>query len=125
MPLSGNIIFTFNDSNIQFLAASETVATQTSNSLTFNYSGLNPFETRTINLEFNVFAPPTTNIDDILLAGATINPVSGDDTEENNTFQLEQTVIGSYDPNDIRVLEGEEIFIEDADKYLHLSLIHI
>ncbi len=34
-------------------------------------------------------------------------------------FTLEQTVIGSYDPNDIAVLEGEEIFIEDADKYLH------
>lgn len=34
-------------------------------------------------------------------------------------FELEQTVIGSYDPNDITVLEGNEIFIEDADKYLH------
>ncbi|EDP95952.1 T9SS type A sorting domain-containing protein [Kordia algicida OT-1] len=119
VPLSGNISFTFDDSKVQFLSASETVATQTSNSLTFNYSGLNPFETRTINLEFNVFAPPTTNIDDILLTSATINPVAGDETEENNSFQLEQTVIGSYDPNDIRVLEGEEIFIEDADKYLH------
>ncbi|MEL6659515.1 MAG: T9SS type A sorting domain-containing protein, partial [Bacteroidota bacterium] len=28
-------------------------------------------------------------------------------------------VINSYDPNDIRVLEGEEITIEQADDYLH------
>ena len=80
---------------------------------------LNPFETRTIDLEFNVFAPPITNIDDVLVSTATINPVSGDETEEDNVFELNQTVIGSYDPNDITVLEGDEIFIEDANKYLH------
>jgi hypothetical protein len=53
------------------------------------------------------------------VAIASVNPVSGDETEEDNTFTLEQIVIGSYDPNDITVLEGEDIFIEDADNYLH------
>ncbi len=53
------------------------------------------------------------------MATATINPVTGDETEDDNVFILEQTNIGSYDPNDIAVLEGDEIFIEDAGKYLH------
>lgn len=118
-PLSGDITFEFDSTKVQFLNASETINTQTANTLTFNYSNLNPFETRTIDLEFNVFAPPTTNIGDILVSTATINPISGDNTEEDNVFELEQTVVGSYDPNDISVVEGEEILIEDADKYLH------
>ncbi len=117
--LSGSVSFEFDDTKLQFLNASETVTSQTVNTLNFDFTGLNPFETRTIDLEFNVFAPPITNIDDVLVSIATINPVSGDETEEDNTFELIQTVIGSYDPNDITVLEGDEIFIEDADKYLH------
>ena len=117
--LSGNIIFEFDDSKIQFLNASETVISQTANTLTFNFTGLTLFETRTIDLVFNVFPPPTTNIGDILSSTATINPVLGDETPDDNIFQLRQTVIGSYDPNDIRVLEGDEVLIDDIDKYLH------
>ena len=117
--LSGSVSFEFDDSKLQFLTASETVTSPTANTLNFDFTDLNPFETRTIDLEFNVFAPPTTNIDDILVSTTTVNPVSNDETEDDNVFTLEQTVIGSYDPNDIAVLEGEQILIEDADKYLH------
>ncbi|WP_400079242.1 T9SS type A sorting domain-containing protein [Winogradskyella sp. R77965] len=117
--LNGSVSFEFDDAKIQFLSASERVSSQTSNTLNFDFTDLNPFETRTIDLEFNVFTPPITNMGDELVATATINPVSGDETEEDNVFTLAQTVIGSYDPNDIAVLEGEEITIEDADKYLH------
>jgi len=122
VPLSGDITFQFNDSKIQFLNASETVASQTANSLTFNYSNLNPFEIRTIDLDFNVFPPPTTNIDDELISTVSINPVAGDETQEDNTYELNQTVIGSYDPNDIQILEGEQVHIDDADEYLHFLI---
>jgi len=117
--LSGSVSFEFDDAKINFLNASETLASQTANTLTFNFIDLNPFEIKTIDLEFNIFAPPTTNIGDELVATATINPITGDETEDDNVFILEQTNIGSYDPNDIAVLEGEEIFIEDVTKYLH------
>ena len=104
---------------MQFVNATETPSAQTSNLLTFDYLDLNPFDTRIIDLEFILFAPPTTNIDDELITIATINPVSGDETPEDNIFELQQIVIGSYDPNDIRVLEGDEITIDEIDKYLH------
>ncbi|WP_299122522.1 T9SS type A sorting domain-containing protein [uncultured Winogradskyella sp.] len=117
--LSGSVSFEFDDSKIQFLSASEAISSQTASTLNFDFTDLYPFETRTIDLEFNVFTPPITNIGDELVATATINPVSGDETEEDNVFTLEQTVVGSYDPNDITCLQGEEIFIEDADKYLN------
>ncbi|WP_055443371.1 T9SS type A sorting domain-containing protein [Lacinutrix himadriensis] len=117
--LGGDVTFEFDDAKLDFLNANETVASQTANTLTFNFTDLNPFETRTIDVVFNLFAPPTTNIGEVLITTATINPVTGDNTPEDNVFTLNQTVIGSYDPNDIRVLEGEQILLEDADKYLH------
>ncbi|WP_026755727.1 T9SS type A sorting domain-containing protein [Sediminibacter sp. Hel_I_10] len=117
--LSGSISFEFDDSKLQFLTSSETITSQSASTLNFDFTDLNPFETRIIDLDFNVFAPPTTSINDILMSTATINPLSGDETEDDNTFTIEQTVIGSYDPNDIQCLEGEQILLEDADKYLH------
>ncbi|SRX52759.1 FG-GAP-like repeat-containing protein [Aequorivita sp. CIP111184] len=117
--LNGDVLFQFNSDKIQFLGASEPVDTQTANTLSFNFSNLNPFEIRTIDLDFNVFPPPTTSNGDVLIFTATVNPVVGDITEEDNVFQLEQTVVGSYDPNDISVLEGEEIYLDEADNYLH------
>ncbi len=117
--LNGNLILEFDENKLNFLNASETVDTQTSNSLSFNYSNLNPFETRTIDLEFNVFAPPTVNIDDILSFTASINPIASDFTADDNVFELNQIVVGSYDPNDITCLEGDEILLAEADKYLH------
>eukprot|EP00903_Cladosiphon_okamuranus_P000567 g565.t1 len=56
---------------------------------------------------------------DELLTTVMITPTAGDTNEEDNSFELAQTVINSYDPNDIRVLEGEEVTIEEADNYLH------
>ena len=119
--LSGSVSFEFDGSKLNFLNASETVSSQTANSLTFDFTELNPFEVKTIDLQFNVFAPPVTNIDDVLIATATINPVTEaeDYTENDNVFSHSQTVVGSYDPNDITCLEGDEVLIEDADKYLH------
>ncbi len=120
--LSGNIVLEFDETKLNFLTASETLNTQTSNSLTFDYSNLKPFETKKIELEFNVFVPPIVNIDDILNFTATINPITGDFTPNDNIFELNQTVIGSFDPNDIAVLEGDQILLQDAGKYLHYRI---
>ncbi|PHR10346.1 MAG: hypothetical protein COA40_14620 [Aequorivita sp.] len=117
--LDGNIVISFDDIRLDFLTASEPVGSQTNNTVTFDYTNFRPFETRSINLSFQIATPPTTQIDDILLFNATIAPMSGDMTEADNTFPLEQTVIGSYDPNDIQVLEGESISIEEVNEYLH------
>ena len=117
--LNGTTTLEFNDTKLNFLTSSEPTTSQNNNTLTFDFENLNPFETRTIDLTFNVLPPPTVNIDDLLNFTATINPIAGDFTEDDNIFTFNQTVIGSYDPNDIRVLEGEEVLIENADQYLH------
>ncbi len=117
--LSGSVDLNFDETKMSFLMASETVSAQTSSSVTFDYFDIQPFETRTIDLNFNIMPPPTTGIGDALNFVATVNPISGDYTEDDNIFNFEQIVVGSYDPNDIQVLEGDEIFEEETDNYLH------
>ena len=116
---NGNLSLVFDDTKIQFINANENVTLSSINTLDFNYSNLNPFEIRVINFNFNVYQIPTTNIDDVLSFTATIDPISGDATQDDNEFILEDVVFGAYDPNDIQVLEGDEVHIDDADKYLH------
>lgn len=117
--LGGYIQFQFDQNKLNFLSANEPLSSQTANTLTFDFGNLLPFETRTIELDFNVYSPPTTDIGDIIEFTATISPILGDLTENDNVFSFEQVVIGAYDPNDITVLEGEQILLEDTDKYLH------
>jgi hypothetical protein len=117
--LSGSVSFEFDNSKLNLQSATQNIASQTSNTLTFDFADLKPFETKTIDLRFNVFTPPTTNIGDVLVFTATINPVAVDFTQQDNVFHCSQAVVGSFDPNDITCLEGNQVLIEDADKYLH------
>src|SRR5690606_12009820 len=116
--LSGDVTLQFDDASQTFVCASPTTSASTSNSLTFNYTNLQPFEIRTIDVVMNTFPPTTVNDGDILNFTATINPISGDNNLNDNTFVLEQTVVNSYDPNDKQVLQGTEITLPQASEYL-------
>ncbi|HOD10585.1 MAG TPA: T9SS type A sorting domain-containing protein, partial [Flavobacterium sp.] len=117
--MSGAVTFEFDGSKLNFLSSSQAVSSQTENTLTYNFTGLYPFDTKVIYLEFNVLAPPITNNDDLLVSSASITPVANDATPEDNVFSYTQVVVGSFDPNDITCLEGDQVLIEDADEYLH------
>lgn len=120
--LSGNVNLTFNDAVLDFVAANPALATQSLNTLSWSYANLLPFESRTINFTLNVNSPqeiPAVNIGDVLNFSASIDPISGDETVNDNTFVLAQTVLGSYDPNDKTCLEGNAIVPERIGEYLH------
>ncbi|WP_431109597.1 DUF7619 domain-containing protein [Winogradskyella poriferorum] len=115
---NGSIAFEFNDMQQTFVSSSQVPDVNNVNSLSFNYSNLQPFETRTIDITLNTFSPPTVNNDDILNLTASIQPTDSDIAPENNVYTLEQVVVNSYDPNDKQVLQGAEITMEQADEYL-------
>ncbi|QYJ67207.1 DUF7619 domain-containing protein [Flavobacterium litorale] len=123
--LSGAITFTYDDIVLDFLEATPTEATSGTGSLTWNYSDLQPFESRIIYITLNVNSPmetPAINIDDVLPFTASITPIASDETPSNNTFNLDQIVIGSYDPNDITCLEGETVHPDSIGEYLHYNI---
>ena len=116
---NGTIVVDFDGSKLNFLGAYQSGITENTNQFSFNYNNLKPFEIRYVKPVFQVLPPPTVNIDDALNFTATINPIPGDIDESNNIAQLDQTVVGSYDPNDISVREGSKIPIEGVDEFLH------
>lgn len=116
--LDGSVSLAYNETMLTFLTANETLASQTSNSLIFDFTELNPFESRTINLEFNVFTPPTVSSDDVLVFVSEIISTDLDYTPEDNIYTLEQIVVNSYDPNDKHVLQGATISEDETSNYL-------
>ncbi|AWA28677.1 hypothetical protein HYN48_00465 [Flavobacterium magnum] len=123
--LSGSVDFTYQENELDFVNASTTPDAQTAGSLSWNFSNLYPFESRSIEVRLNVNSPqetPAVNIGDQLGFHAQANPVGGDVTPGDNTFSFKQTVVGSYDPNDITCLEGEHVNPTEIGKYLHYNI---
>ncbi|OBX22843.1 MULTISPECIES: T9SS type A sorting domain-containing protein [Bizionia] len=110
---SGSVDLSFDNTTVNHLSSAPIEDTSTSNSLSWNYSNLLPFETRVIHVFFNINTPPTVTNGDVLLFDAAISP-SSDANSANNTFILQQITIGSYDPNDAVVLQGPLISASQA-----------
>ena len=122
---SGSVTLTFDDLRTDFVSATPAVSTQLVNTLIWNFSNLQPFETRVIHLTLNVNTPleiPAVNNGDILDFNATINASTNDETPLDNAFDFSQTVVNSYDPNDKTCLEGNTITPESIGKYVHYNI---
>jgi len=120
--MNGTVNFVFDGARLDFVSSSTMPDSQTANNLNWNYANLLPFESRTINITLNVNSPmetPAVNNGDILPFTATVNPILGDETPNDNTTNYNQIVVGSYDPNDKTVTEGSEVDITKAGDYLH------
>jgi len=117
--LTGQANLQYDNTKMQFLNATSAVTGQTANTLSFAFTDLAPLETRTVTLNFHISPPPTANIGNTIAFTATVTPVANDYTPQDNERTFTQTLIGSYDPNDITCLEGDQVLVADADKFLH------
>lgn len=115
--LNGSIQLVYQNDKLTLDNALPVQNSATSTSLTWDYSNLLPFESRYIDVSFNVLIPPTVNAGDILNFNLTATPA--DATPSDNVFALNQLVRSSYDPNDKTVLEGAYISQSQASDYLH------
>lgn len=123
--VSGSINLTFNDAVLDYVSSIPSVNSQVVDKLTWNYSNLQPFETREITITLNVNSPmetPAVNLGDRLSFNAQINPVLGDEKPVDNAFALRQSVVGSYDPNDKTCLEGDVITPSLIGEYVHYMI---
>ncbi|MGO4920022.1 DUF7619 domain-containing protein [Maribacter spongiicola] len=116
---SGEITLEFDNTKATLLNSSEIPVTETTNLIEWNFTDLSPYEKRTIQLDFNIAPPPVANINEILKFENSITSLQADSKPEDNTFTLNQTLIGSYDPNDKTVLEGENVSIDNVGDYLN------
>lgn len=120
--LSGSATFSYDNMILNYIGSSPIQASQTSNTVTFNYSNLNPSQHVAYYLNFVVFTPPTVVSGNVLNVSATAVTNQSDINLGNNAATLQQTVVNSYDPNDISVHEGHLISEQQADGYLHYTI---
>ena len=120
--VTGNVNFTFDDAILDVVETSVNPTITNTGSLSWDFSNLMPFENRSITIVLNVNSPqetPPVNLDNLLQFVATINSVQTDVVPFDNTSNLTQMVRGSYDPNDIKCLEGNVVSPSEIGNYLH------
>jgi hypothetical protein len=122
---TGTINLSFDDDRTDFVSSLPNVDNQSLNALLWNYSSIQPFETRVIDFTLNINSPveiPAVNDGDILEFTSSINYALGDETPLDNVFELNQIVVNSFDPNDKTCLEGRFITPENVGKYVHYNI---
>ena len=118
--MNGSVYFLF-DSDETYLSSVPASSNLSGDTLEFNYSNLLPNETRYIDVTLLIAPPPAVNFGDVLHLFAYIDPIATDTVNEDNSMNLNQTVQGSYDPNDKTMLGGSFVTptqIASGD-YLH------
>jgi hypothetical protein len=119
---SGTVTLAFEGDRMDFVSSNPATASQTDNLLSWNFTDLAPFAQRQIEFTLNANSP--TEIPP-LFAGyqlnfaATVNPVTGDETPQDNVFGFKQTVVNAVDPNDKTCLEGDVVTPEIVGQYVH------
>jgi len=122
---SGTITLAFDDARTDYVSAVPAIATQAGNLLLWNFSNLQPFETRTIDFTLNINTPlenPSVDLGDVLHSTVSIGNIYGDEMPQDNIFDLDQIVINAVDPNDKTCLEGNTVTPENIGKYLHYNI---
>ncbi|HLF51028.1 DUF7619 domain-containing protein [Flavobacterium sp.] len=118
---SGSLNFTFDDTIMDLLLCNPITSSTSANALQWSFTNLLPFETREINLTFNINSPtetPPVNNGDILYYTATITGAT-DVNPTDNISNLSETVVNSFDPNNKICLEGATVSPDIAGKYVH------
>jgi uncharacterized repeat protein (TIGR01451 family) len=115
---SGNINLTFQDNIFDIVIANPNFNNQILNELNWNFTNLQPFETREILVVLNLNSSSATNgsaLDFIITATSSTN----DENPSDNTFALSQTAIENPTSNSKLCLEGASITTSLVGEYVH------
>jgi uncharacterized repeat protein (TIGR01451 family) len=119
---SGTITLVFDDNLMDFISSSMSPDVLITDTLRWNFSNLIPFESKKIDILFQVNSPmsnPSVNVGDVLTIKGFIQNNADENLLIGNDFVMNQTVVGSYDPNDKTCLEGTYIRESQIGNYLH------
>ena len=116
------INFSYNQNLLSYVSSNQTPSSIVSGGMSWDFANLLPFESRSINVVMQINAPTDTNpvnIGDVLQFTSSIMPMAGDESTVDNSFQFNQMVVGSFDPNDITCMEGDVVDPSYIGEYLH------
>lgn len=123
---SGTIEFT-HDPLLQFNSVNNLnpnyTLTNTANGFTIDFVNLMAGTSEVI--EVNLFCPTSVSLGEVVTNSVSYLTDANDVFTDNNTAQLSEIVIGSYDPNDKMESHGPEIVYNDfitSDEYLYYTI---
>ena len=120
-PVSGlTASVTFDSARLTFVGAVPG-AIINGNTLSFTVDAL-PYAASGIWLDFMVLQPPVNMGGEQLAFTATLSAVDNDANPVDNSVVLTQTIVNSYDPNDIIVHEGPTIDEDKTGNYLNYTI---
>ncbi|MBK8600749.1 MAG: T9SS type A sorting domain-containing protein [Flavobacterium sp.] len=117
--------FSYNESSLDLISSSVTPNQINPGGLSWVIPNIHPFESGSIEITLRVNAPtdtPAVNIGDVLTFTSFVDIEDIDENWEDNAYTLNQTVVGSYDPNNIICLEGDVVPATEIGNYLHYAI---
>ncbi|MES2864610.1 MAG: T9SS type A sorting domain-containing protein [Bacteroidota bacterium] len=120
---NGTVTFT-KDGAVSISAVSQAGVVNNASGFTYDFTNLQPFEYRSIDIFMLVPTIPTVTAGQFLVSSATISPLVGDAVPENNTHSTSQMIINAYDPNDKMEAHGPEILHSSftSNDYLYYTI---
>ena len=109
---SGTLNFTYDETLLDYISATQTADLKSDGIVSWYFNNLLPFEKREITVTLKVNRPtdiPAVNAGDKLCLTASML---------DNIFTLENTVVGSYDPNDKTCLQGDRVKPDMVGEYV-------
>lgn len=122
---SGSVSLSFNGSVTDFVSAVPEVNSETPDLLSWNFSDLQPFESKEFTFILNLNTPtetPPLHSGMLLDFTTGISSAATDETPADNTFVFKQIVFNSYDPNDKTCLEGDNIPVDKVGEFVHYMI---
>ncbi len=116
--VDGVITLEFNNEILTDFISSHSASNVEPNVIAWTFENLKPSEQRVFFSGFRVLPPPTVNGGETISYTANIFSEETDINPSNNTYELEQLIVNSFDPNDKNVLQGPEILEEQVNDYL-------
>ena len=120
---SGTVSYT-KGNGVTITNVSESGIVSNTNGFTFNFTNLLPFETRYITIDLLTATIPTVTLGQLVSNSASITVVANDVLPLNNSSVLNQSIVGSYDPNSKSEGYGGKIVYSSftADDYLTYTI---
>lgn len=125
MSANGTVQFNYNSSLQQFSAFAPYDILLSTNPVRWQFAALHPYQTRGYYINLNINSPTATNPvnnGNILNYSASLTMSQSDINPSNNNATLQQIVRGSYDPNDMVCLSGENIGVNQVGDYVYYRI---
>lgn len=116
----GTVRLYFQDNVLDFVSSSVVPTTNTTGNLSWTFTNLMPFESRTIDVAFNLNGPmetPPMNGGEVLSFTSSVGE-TGAIEPFANTHLLNQITVNSFDPNDKICLEGQSLSNDFLNGYV-------